>query len=100
MPAYVVVQIAIADPERYEEYKALAPPSIAAYKGRYVVRGGRSEVLEGSWQPRRLVILEFPTADDARAWWSSPEYAPAKAVRQSCAETEMLLVEGLALVTA
>ena len=94
MAAYVVVQIAVEDPIAYEEYKALAPASIAAYGGRYVVRGGRSEVLEGSWQPSRLVILEFPTADRARAWWGSAEYAPAKAIRQRCARTEMLLIEG------
>jgi uncharacterized protein (DUF1330 family) len=94
MPAYVVVQIDIHDPATYERYKAMAPPSIAAYGGRYVVRGGASEVLEGSWRPPRLVILEFPTMDLARAWWASPEYAPAKAVRQSCTRTEMLLIEG------
>ena len=93
-PAFVVVQIAIEDPSDYERYKALAPPSIAAYGGRYVVRGGNSEVLEGSWQPARLVVLEFPSATQARAWWSSPEYAPAKALRRRCAQTEMLLIEG------
>jgi uncharacterized protein (DUF1330 family) len=96
MPAYVVVQIAIDDPAMYERYKQLAPASIAAYGGRYLVRGGQSEVLEGAWQPARLVVLEFPTAAAARAWWSSPEYAPAKAVRQRCAQTEMLLIEGSA----
>ena len=61
MPAYVVVQIDIHDPATYERYKAMAPPSIAAYGGRYVVRGGASEVLEGTWRPPRLVVLEFPT---------------------------------------
>jgi uncharacterized protein (DUF1330 family) len=96
MPAYVVVQIGIDDPVRYEQYKSLAPPSIAAYGGRYLVRGGPSRLLEGSWQPPRLVILEFPDAARARAWWSSPEYAPAKTIRQGCARTEMLLVEGFA----
>ena len=94
MPAYVVVQIDIHDPATYERYKAMAPPSIAAYGGRYIVRGGASEVLEGSWRPPRLVVLEFPTVAQARAWWASPEYAPAKAVRQSCTTTEMLLIEG------
>ena len=93
MPAYVVVQIVVEDLETYERYKTLAPPSISAYGGRYVVRGGPSEVLEGSWQPQRLVLLEFPTAEQARAWWSSPEYAPAKALRQRSAQTEMLLIE-------
>jgi uncharacterized protein (DUF1330 family) len=94
MPAYIVVQIAIEDAEAYEQYKAMAPPSIAAYGGRYLIRGDPSEVLEGQWQPARLVVLEFSTAAQARAWWSSPEYAPAKAVRQRCAHTEMLLIEG------
>ena len=92
--AYIVVQIAIRDPSMYEEYKALAPPSIAAYGGRYLVRGGGSEILEGSWQPARLVVLEFPTVAQAQAWWDSPEYAPAKAIRQRCAATEMLLIDG------
>ena len=95
MPAYVTVQVAVDDPAIYEQYKALAPPAIAAYGGRYVVRGGRSEILEGTWQPARLVLLEFPTMERARAWWASPEYAEAKALRQSCAQTEMLLIEGL-----
>jgi uncharacterized protein (DUF1330 family) len=94
MSAYVVVQITVEDPLAYEQYKALAPSSIATYGGRYVVRGGRSEVLEGSWQPPRLVVLEFPTLAQARAWWNSPEYAPAKELRQRCAQTEMLLIEG------
>jgi uncharacterized protein (DUF1330 family) len=95
MPAYVVVQIAIDDPVTYERYKVLAPPSIAAYGGRYVVRGGRCEALEGTWLPGRLVILEFPSLERARAWWGSPEYAPAKALRQRAAQTEMLLIDGV-----
>lgn len=98
-PAYVMVQIAIEDPVAYERYKALAPPSIAAYGGRYVVRGGASEILEGTWRPPRLVVLEFPTAAQARAWWSSSEYAPAKALRQRSARTEMLLIAGSAAAT-
>ena len=94
MPAYVVVDITVNDPQTYERYKLLAPPSIAAYHGKYIVRGGRTESLEGEWQPSRLVILEFPTVDDAKAWWDSEEYSAAKGLRQSCAETEMLLIEG------
>lgn len=98
MPAYVVVEIDIKDPETYERYKALAPPSIALHGGRYLVRGSAVESLEGSWQPPRFVLLEFPDADRARAWWSSPEYAPAKALRQSCAATDMILVDGLSKI--
>ena len=94
MPAYVLVQIEIDDPVEYERYKALAPASIEAYCGRYVVRGGESQCLEGHWQPPRLVVLEFPDAATARAWWASPEYAPAKAIRHRAARSEMLLIQG------
>ena len=94
MSAYVVVQVDITDAASYARYRELAPPSIATYGGRYLVRGGPSTILEGSWQPSRLVILEFPDAASARAWWDSPEYAPAKALRQRSASTEMLLIEG------
>lgn len=95
MSAYVIVDITVRDREAYERYKQLASPAVAAYGGRYLVRGGASESLEGSWQPARFVILEFPTVQQGRAWWASPEYAPAKALRHSCADTEMLLVEGV-----
>jgi tRNA-Thr(GGU) m(6)t(6)A37 methyltransferase TsaA len=94
MAAYIIVQIDIHDPVAYERYRIMAAPTVTAYGGRYVVRGGASEMLEGSWQPRRLVILEFPEATVAREWWASPEYAPAKALRQQAAHTEMLLIEG------
>jgi uncharacterized protein (DUF1330 family) len=95
MSAYVVVEIEIKDAQTYERYKQLAPPSIAAHGGRYLARGGATETLEGTWNPKRFVILEFPTVERARAWWNSPEYAPAKALRQASTRTEMLLVEGL-----
>jgi uncharacterized protein (DUF1330 family) len=94
MPAYIVVDIAIHDPNTYARYKDLAPPSIAKYGGRYVVRGGSTKALEGSWTPERFVILEFADADTAQRWWDSPEYAQAKAMRQSAANTNMLLVDG------
>ena len=95
MPAYIIVQIDVKDPEAYEEYKALAPPSIEQYGGKYLVRGGQVETLEGAWMPRRLVLLEFPDTTSARAWWASPEYAAAKALRQRAAGSEMILVAGL-----
>ncbi len=94
MPAYVIVQITVTGSAVYERYKAMAPPAIAAYKGRYLLRGGSVETLEGTWNPKRLVILEFPDAVHARAWWNSTEYSEGKALRQSCAETEMILVDG------
>lgn len=97
MPAYVVVQVTVEDPTAYERYKQLAPPSIAQYGGRYIARGGQTSQLEGTWQPSRLVILEFDSVEQAKRWWSSPEYAEAKALRQRSAKTEMVVTEGLAV---
>jgi uncharacterized protein (DUF1330 family) len=95
MSAFVVLDVEVQDSKVYEQYKELAPPAIAAYGGRYLARGGRTETLEGTWKPYRLVILEFPTSEKARAWWDSREYAAAKKLRQACARTEMVLIEGL-----
>jgi uncharacterized protein (DUF1330 family) len=95
MPAYVIVSVEIHDPVAYEEYKQMTPGSLAPFGGRFIVRGGETEVLEGSWRPPRLVVLEFPDAERARAWWASPEYAEAKALRQRIASTEMLLAVGV-----
>ncbi len=95
MAAYVVVEIEVKDGQRYERYKQLAPPSIAKFGGKYLARGGTTETLEGPWSPKRLVILEFPTLERAREWWASEEYAEAKALRQACAATKMVLLEGL-----
>ena len=95
MPAYVVVEVEVLDAERYETYKRMVPPSLAAYGGRFVVRGGAAETLEGEWSPKRLVIVEFPSLERAKAWWGSPEYAEAKALRQATARTQMIVVEGV-----
>ena len=94
MSALVIVDIEVTDPVRYEDYKRLASASIAAHGGRYLVRGGRSEVLDGTWTPRRLVVLEFDSFEQAKAWRESPEYAEAKKVRESCARANMIVVEG------
>jgi uncharacterized protein (DUF1330 family) len=93
MAALVIVDIAITDPTRYEEYKRLAAPTVAAHGGRYLVRGGRVETLEGAWRPGRLVVLEFPTSERARQWWASEAYRPAKELRHECARTEMILAK-------
>ena len=94
MPAYVIVDIEVQNPSVYERYKELAPPSIAKHGGRYLARGGATDVLEGSWQPKRLVILEFPSIAKAKAWWASSDYAEGKKLRQSCAKSAMVVVEG------
>jgi len=95
MSAYIFVSVEVHDPLRYEEYRKTVLPTIEAYGGRFLVRGGKVEVLEGSWPQRRIVIVEFPSVEKARAWWHSPEYATPKALRQATSHTEMILVEGV-----
>lgn len=94
MKAFIIVDVKITDPVRYEDYKKLTPASLIPYDGKFIVRGGQAETLEGSWKPGRVVVLEFPSPERAKAWWSSDEYAPAKALRQSASITQMILVEG------
>jgi uncharacterized protein (DUF1330 family) len=95
MSALVIVDIVIRDPVAYEEYRRIAAPTVAAHGGRYPVRGGRVESLEGDWRPARLVVLEFPSVERAKAWWNSEEYRPARALRDAAASTRMLVVEGV-----
>lgn len=95
MSAYVIVEIEVTNPEGYAEYKNLAPAAVALYGGKYIARGGQTETLEGDWQPNRLVILEFPTSEQAKAWLNSPEYAPARAMRHAYAKSRMVVIEGL-----
>jgi uncharacterized protein (DUF1330 family) len=95
MAAYVVVEIDVHDPVTYEQYKKLAAESVAANGGRYIVRGGKVEILEGDWNPKRFVILEFESIETAKKWWASEQYQPAKSLRQKSASTQMIVVEGL-----
>jgi len=95
MAAYVIANIEVKDPEAYEVYKLLAARALARYGGRFLVRGGAAEKLEGDWQPRRVVLLEFESAARAKEWWNSPEYAPAKEIRERTARSELVLVEGI-----
>ncbi|HEY9489311.1 MAG TPA: DUF1330 domain-containing protein [Chryseosolibacter sp.] len=94
MKGYIIVDIQITDPDRYADYKKLTPGSLVPYDGKFLVRGGEAETLEGGWNPGRMVVLEFPTVEKAKEWWSSDGYAPAKALRQSASITRMVLVEG------
>ena len=95
MPAYILVDCDVTDSAQYDKYKALAPAAIERYGGRYLVRGGKTDVLEGDWQPKRVVVLEFPTLADARRFYDSPEYRAARDVRATAAKMDMVLVEGL-----
>jgi uncharacterized protein (DUF1330 family) len=94
MKAYIIVDVEITDPARYDEYKKLTPASLVPYGGKFIVRGGQTETLEGEWKPGRIVVLEFPSLEKAKAWWSSDGYAPAKAIRQSASHAKLIVVEG------
>jgi uncharacterized protein (DUF1330 family) len=93
--AYIVVQVDVKDPVRYADYRTMVPPTLAKYGGRFIVRGGKTETLEGDWAPKRFVVVEFPNVEQAKAWWASPEYAEAKALRQATSETLMIVAEGV-----
>jgi uncharacterized protein (DUF1330 family) len=95
MPAYVIVDVTIHDFKEYEEYKKLTPGAIAAYDGKFIVRGGQTTTLEGNWNPGRVVVLEFPTVERAKEWWSSEIYSNAKIIRQRSADTKMIIVDGI-----
>ena len=95
MSAYVIVEIDVQDPVGYEKYKKLASATITAKGGKYLVRGGKTEVLEGDWQPKRIVILEFPSTDAAKEWLNCEEYREPRKMRHATAKTSMILVEGL-----
>jgi len=95
MSAYVVLDVEVLDPKAYEEYKALAPVSVAAFGGSYIARGGRTEVLEGAQTPHRVVILRFDTVERAKQWLDSTQYLPAKEIRHRAARTSMIVTEGL-----
>lgn len=96
VPAYVIFNIvSVTDTERFAEYAKRTPPTIEAYGGRYVVRGGSLEVLEGSWTPSTLVVLEFPSMEQARGWYESEEYRPLKELRVGAGDVDGVVVEGV-----
>jgi uncharacterized protein (DUF1330 family) len=94
MAAYVIADVHVRDTARYEEYRKLVPATLAQYGGKYLVRGGDYEVLEGDWQPRRLVVLEFASVEQAKRWYDSPEYRDSKALRLATAHSNVILVPG------
>src|SRR2546430_7197962 len=94
MPAYIIVEIDIVDPIGYEEYKKLAGATVEKYGGKYIVRGGKTEVLEGDWKPKRIVVLEFESAQRAREWVNCEEYREPRANGHRTNRTNMNLCEG------
>ncbi|HET9264274.1 MAG TPA: DUF1330 domain-containing protein [Vicinamibacterales bacterium] len=95
MAAYVIADVDVKDPVRYKNYRDMVLPTITAYGGRFVARGGQVDVLEGTWRPTRLVIVEFPSVERAKAWWGSPEYAEARALRQATSVGSLIVIEGV-----
>nr|ACN58758.1 protein of unknown function DUF1330 [uncultured bacterium BLR8] len=95
MAAYLIVEVELTDPAAYEEYRRQVPPMIAAYGGRYLVRGGSTKLLEGGPAPARVVVLEFPSMERLRAFYDSPEYVQVKHIRVNAARTRMFAVEGV-----
>ena len=95
MSAYIIVEIDVQDPVGYEEYKKQAHATIQARSGKYLVRGGKTEVLEGDWDPKRIVVLEFPSTQEAKEWLNCEEYREPRKIRHRTAKTNMILVEGV-----
>jgi uncharacterized protein (DUF1330 family) len=95
MSAYIIVEVEVHDSVRYEDYKKLTPASLKLYGGKFIVRGGKTELLEGDEEPNRIVILEFESVEKAKQWWNSPEYSDAKKIRHQTAKSRMIVVEGI-----
>jgi uncharacterized protein (DUF1330 family) len=95
MSAYLIVDIEIRDPAGLEEYRTRVPATLTKYGGRFIVRGGKFEKLEGNWDPKRLVLLEFPSVEQAKQWYDSEEYRPLKAMRLSASSSNLILVQGV-----
>jgi uncharacterized protein (DUF1330 family) len=96
MPAYIIADIQVIDPAEYDRYRPLAAASIARFGGRFVVRGGKVDLLEGEPQPERVVVIEFPDAGTAWSWYGSEEYQTALKIRQAASRGRVILVEGAA----
>ena len=94
MPGYVIADVEVTDLAAYEEYRKLVPATVAKYGGRYLVRGGAHEVREGDWREAGVVVLEFRSVAEARRWYDSEEYRPARAIRHRAARSSVLIVEG------
>jgi uncharacterized protein (DUF1330 family) len=95
MPAYVIAEVNITNPEGYKAYTAVVPATIEKYGGRFLARGGSAQALEGDWPECRRVIIEFPSVDAARKWFDSPEYEKPKALRKANSTGRLLLIEGV-----
>ena len=94
MSAYLIAEVEVTDPAVFEQYRAGVPATIAAYGGKYLVRGGALEALEGTWQPKRVILLQFDSMARLKEWYQSKEYAPLIALRKAGAKTNVIAIEG------
>lgn len=95
MAAYLIADIEVIDSAGFAEYQQKVPATIAAYDGRYLVRGGATEVVEGAWSPHRCVVLEFPSMTQLKTWYASPEYRPLIAIRERTTRSNLVITEGI-----
>jgi uncharacterized protein (DUF1330 family) len=95
MAAYVIGEVDVMDPAAYEEYRKQVGAVVTKYGGRFIARGGKVETLEGGWSPKRLVLLEFPSMEQALKWYRSPEYAPLIKLRQKASRGKLVALEGV-----
>jgi uncharacterized protein (DUF1330 family) len=94
MSAYVIAEIEVTDPAAYEDYRKQVPAVVTKHGGKFVVRGGRIEAMEGGWSPKRIVVLEFPSMEQALKWYRSADYAPLIKLRQKASKGKLIIVEG------
>lgn len=95
MPAYLIADIEVTDPTAFEQYRSQVPATIAAHGGRYLVRGGATQIAEGTWQPKRVIVLEFPTMQQLQGWYNSPEYQKILPLRLNASKGNAVMVEGV-----
>ena len=95
MAAYLISTIDITDPASYEEYRKLVGPVLQRYGGKFLVRGGKIHYVEGAWQPKRVVVVEFESIEKAKAFNDAPEYAQAKSIRHRASVSSVIIVEGV-----
>lgn len=95
MAGYAIIHNAVTDESLYAEFREQAAATIAKYGGKYLVRGGAAEAVDGDWVPDRVVVIEFASVAQAKAWFNSPEFAEAKQIRNRCADAIVVIVEGV-----
>lgn len=94
MTAYVIAEVDITDPEAYKEYQRRVPDTVIQYGGRFLARGGKIVPKDGGWEPKRVIVIEFPSLEAAQKWYHSPEYAPLLDIRLKATRSRLILAEG------